>query len=782
MYPYVILADDFTGAHDVGLPFTTHGFRTVVISHPDHLSAVDADVVVMDTDSRDCSAEEACRRVSEACRAIVRHGGRLIYKKIDSTLRGHIGQELDIVHDILGHAITIMAPAFPEIGRTTVGGYHLVNGIPVDRTAMSDDPGSPVTGAYIPDILGRQSRHRVEHIELRTILMGSEAVRASIEEISRPPHTTVVTDAATPDALKTILQAAYAMEDTPLLCGAAGLARHLVAWLAEQDVSIEKSTFPRPSDLPNHEVSGPVLVIAGSVNPVTIQQIEFMAKQPVVAVCHIDTPALLSEETYEKEIDRVVHLTVKDLSAGYDVILAMAPSGDIDRHTWIEQLQHDAKGRDLVTIFADALGIMGQRILEAANPVGLVLTGGETAEHVVRHLECQGTVIVDEVLDGVAKAAILGGVYDGLPIIVKPGAFGDRDGLMTSTRALRSGQVHMPVSGERPILGITIGDPNGIGPEIIVKILSSPGIYDTCRPLVIGNAEIIARHRSFVSVPLEINEVDTPGEGVYQHGIIDVLTVMDVDPDTLIPGRVQELAGRLAVESVIAATKLAMAGDIQAMVTASLNKAAMNLAGYRYAGHTELLAELTGTVQYRLTLAFDDILVSHVTTHVSLRQAVERLSEEGIVSTVEVIGQALKQMGIAHPRIAVAGLNPHAGEGGMFGDEEIRIITPAIDKAQAAGWTVFGPIPPDSIFFRALRGEFDGVVVMYHDQGHIPVKTIAFDRSVNISLGLPIIRTSVDHGTAFDIAGQGVADADNLGAAIQMAIRMAGGKTVDSEQ
>ena len=266
---------------------------------------------------------------------------------------------------------------------------------------------------------------------------------------------------------------------------------------------------------------------------------------------------------------------------------------------------------------------------------------------------------------------------------------------------------------ERPVIGITLGDPNGVGPEIIARVLSEKWICDLCRPLVIGHDEVIRRALTLVHDDsadshsggstgrgLDIHLVDRPESGLYRHGTVDVLNAMDVETGGLKPGRVQSEAGRLAVASVKLAARLAMKGDIGALVTAPMNKKAMSLAGYPYAGHTELLAEVTGTKKYRLSLAFDGILVSHATTHVSLRDAIARLSEEEIVVSVDLVGRALVGMGIVKPRIAVCGLNPHAGEGGLFGDEEIRIIGPAIEEARSRGWRIDGPLPPDTVFMR----------------------------------------------------------------------------------
>ncbi|MBI4553657.1 MAG: 4-hydroxythreonine-4-phosphate dehydrogenase PdxA [Candidatus Latescibacteria bacterium] len=770
MPPLVILADDFAGANDAGLPFAVHGLRTVVLLSADRLPSVEADIVVIDTHSRDCPPDDASRRTAAACKTTLQTGHRVLYKKIDSTLRGHIGQEADAVRAVLGYPAVLVVPAFPELGRITVGGYHLVDGVPVSRTAMRDDPGSPVTTSFLPDLIERQSSCPVGHVELQTVLSGSEAIQRQVDELIWAGAATIVVDAASSDDLDTILAAVDAMQPAPLLCGSAGLARRLAARLAGTE------TTPAAALPPVQQASGPVLLIAGSVHPVTARQVDEMSRRPRTTVCRIDLAALFMDGDTEREMERVVQEGVAGLSAGQDVMLSLTPPDETDRRAWVDRLRTQAGGDDPVERLAARLGEIGRRVFARERPAGLVVTGGETATHVIRSLEGWGTRIVSEVRPGIARVNLLGGPYDGLPVVIKPGAFGGPDGLVTTVQALRPESAAVIDPAQRPILGITMGDPNGIGPEIIVKTLADPEIYRVCRPLVVGHADVIARHLRFAPSPLRVNPVTAPREAQFRPGTIDVLTVMEADVERLKPGEVSELAGRLAVESVVTATRLAMAGEIGGVVTAPLNKEAMNRAGYHYAGHTELLADLTGTKAYRLTLAFDSILVSHVTTHVSLRQAIERLSEDGIITTVEIIGNALKRTGRPNPRIAVAGLNPHAGEGGMFGDEEIRIITPAIQKAQAAGWQVIGPLPPDTVFMRALRGEFDGIVGMYHDQGHIPVKAIAFDRSVNVSLGLPIVRTSVDHGTAFDIAGQGVANPENLGAAIRMAVKLIGGR------
>jgi len=326
----------------------------------------------------------------------------------------------------------------------------------------------------------------------------------------------------------------------------------------------------------------------------------------------------------------------------------------------------------------------------------------------------------------------------------------------------------------RPIIGITMGDPAGVGPEVVVKALSRSETYLGCRPLVIGDSGIMARAaRMFAPIPLEINAVTAVEQARFQFGCLDVFAPPGLILPEIEPGKVSAAAGEAAARCVETAVKLALAGHIHAIATAPLNKDAMNQAGYHYPGHTEMLAELTGTKDYAMMLTGGKLRVLHVSTHVSLQQAIAAVTTERVLTVIRLADQAMRTLRIENPRIAVAGLNPHAGEGGLFGKEEILCITPAIKQAQEEGIQVAGPLPPDTVFLRASRGEFDAVVAMYHDQGHIPLKMLGFETGVNSTVGLPIIRTSVDHGTAFRRAWQGRANPQSMIEAIELARQMA---------
>ncbi len=333
---------------------------------------------------------------------------------------------------------------------------------------------------------------------------------------------------------------------------------------------------------------------------------------------------------------------------------------------------------------------------------------------------------------------------------------------------------------ERPILGITMGDPSGAGPEIVTKAWANAGMHAISRMVVIGDAATMAQAFRITGVPGHVRAISSVQEARFERDTLDVIDLKDVDLAALQFAKVQAMAGKAAYDAVEKGVRLAQAGEIAAIVTSALHKEALNMAGYHYAGHTEILADLTGTKSVTMMLTAGDFRVTHVSTHVSLREAIERVKKERVLTVIRLTYQALRQMGIQEPRLAVSGLNPHAGEGGLFGTEDETEIAPAIAAGRAEGITIYPiPMPPDTVFYRmAHRKEFDAVVAMYHDQGHIPTKVLGFSEGVNVTLGLPIIRTSVDHGTVFGKAGKGTADETSLKRAIEVAVAMASGGQV----
>ena len=338
------------------------------------------------------------------------------------------------------------------------------------------------------------------------------------------------------------------------------------------------------------------------------------------------------------------------------------------------------------------------------------------------------------------------------------------------------------ICGSRPLLAITMGDPAGVGPEVIVRAWSDQRVHQWCRPLVVGHPEILRRAARLVEASVVIEEIGEPEAAAPSATLLPCLKAGDDAVLDIAGCQVDARGGQAAYDALLAAAKLALAGRVAAITTAPLNKAALWKAGHQYPGHTELLAELCGVNDFAmmLYLAHDDQVlgpaglgVVHVTLHTALRQVFEELSTENILSKIRLADGAMRGMKQAAPRIGVCALNPHAGEEGLFGDEERTLIAPAVERAKREGIDVDGPHPADTLMVRARGGEFDGVVAMYHDQGHIALKLLGFHRAVNVTLGLPIIRTSVAHGTAFDLAWRGVANASSMVEAVRVASLLA---------
>ncbi|MEK3914756.1 4-hydroxythreonine-4-phosphate dehydrogenase PdxA [Paenibacillus sp. FSL H7-0331] len=325
----------------------------------------------------------------------------------------------------------------------------------------------------------------------------------------------------------------------------------------------------------------------------------------------------------------------------------------------------------------------------------------------------------------------------------------------------------------RPIIGITMGDAAGVGPEIIMKALKDPQVFETCKAIVIGDAKFLSRAELFLQTGLRVHSIKSPEQALDQAGIVNCLD-MDLLPESLPYGKVSPQSGDAAFRFLEKSIELAKKEKIDAICTAPLNKEALQKGGHHYPGHTEILADLTATSDYAMMLSSPKLKVIHVTTHMGLIDAVKSITAERVYSVIKMAHDTLKKAGYEQPRICVCGINPHAGENGLFGyGEEDAVIVPAVERAKQQGINVVGPLPADTLFFLAVRGDYDIVVAMYHDQGHGPIKVLGLDAGVNITVGLPIIRTSVDHGTAFDIAGKGIADEKSLLEAIRQGIELA---------
>ena len=740
----IVPADDFTGACDTGLAFAKAGMRTVVyLGGEADLAGVDA--LVIDTETRNASRIISEQRVMDAMARFSDLEPRLIYKKVDSALRGHLGSEIRAVMRAFDRNLCVMAPAFPQAGRVTVGGYHLVHGVPVERTEVGQDAGAPVRGSFLPHLLESETPCSIHTLSLEAVAQGIEHVASMLEAMRGVDPTVIVADAASESDLATLAGACARLSPGPILCGSAGLAAHVPQ---AYDIAEERSEI-------NPWVAGPTLMILGTNEATTREQMSILKADGRTHEweVHVDSAPFAWARPHAP---RLVNEVTAQLEAGGDAVISL-----VGLHPGL----HSDDAADGIALLAE----VAKRVISAYRPATLVVSGGWTAISVARELGATSAEILGEVATAVPVCKLIGGPFDGLTIVTKGGALGDRDAL------LRVVQKEIPMVDVQslPLLGITMGDPCGVGPEVIAKALAGSQPYESCRPFVIGDVDVLKRAMEWVGSDLQIKAVDHPRDAQCERGEVEVLNPIELDREQIRTGEVSAEAGRAAAEWVIKAVDLAMSDDIDGIVTAPLNKEAMNLAGFRYPGHTELLADKSGADRVRLMLASDRLNVAHVTCHIGLDQVSSLLKTEDVLDTIALLRDALEGMGKVDPTIAVTGLNPHAGENGLFGSEDADIIRPAVEQALESGWRVEGPVPADTTFFKAYDGVYDGIVAMYHDQGHTPVKLVAFDTGVNVTLGLPIVRTSVDHGTAFDIAGKGIAKEGNLLCAIDVGARLA---------
>jgi 4-phospho-D-threonate 3-dehydrogenase / 4-phospho-D-erythronate 3-dehydrogenase len=339
----------------------------------------------------------------------------------------------------------------------------------------------------------------------------------------------------------------------------------------------------------------------------------------------------------------------------------------------------------------------------------------------------------------------------------------------------------------KPIIAITMGDPASIGPEIAIKALLNKKVYDNCNPVLVGDAVVFQDMINHLGLNAGINVIKDVKEAQFVYGTPDILDLQLTDTKKLKLGEISAMAGNASFQAVKKVIELALAGEVDATVTGPINKKSINEAGHHFAGHTEIYAHYTGTKKYAMLLVEEAMKVIHVSTHVSLRQACDLVKKDRIIEVIELLHNGIKQLGDDNVKIGVAGLNPHAGDSGLFGWEDDQEIKPAVEEARRLGYDVEGPVPADTLFSKAATGYYGGVVAMYHDQGHIPFKLTGFRwnaekkqmdsvKGVNITMGLPIIRTSVDHGTAFEIAGKGVASPDAMLLAIESAVKLSKNK------
>jgi 4-hydroxythreonine-4-phosphate dehydrogenase len=730
----LILADDFTGACEVALPWKSLGYGAAI--------TLDANAVrttrvhVIDTDTRGLPSAQAATITRSILASHVPTG--LVIKKIDSLWRGNIPAELlTLVKS--GYRLVI-AGALPHLHRSVRDGAPLVQGIPLAATdTWNIETAAPP--ALINDLLvGLSIRHlpmpgtndQQWETQLDAGLNNAQAIIIDCE--TEADLATIATSclqrlpsASTPMALvgTGALNAAIAT----------AYAAHFAPDANESERTISKSASAPAGG------QHPLFAVVGSASGRSGEQL-----------------------VHARKAGLRVRENASDLAAelldGNPAILA-APATPGDPAATLTTLRHNAA------------------LLLGDHPsADLFLTGGETARAI---LDDQNIATLHPLLQLEPGVAICR-TPEGRLIGTKPGTFGSTGILTQSLKTLRelrttTPQEHDPMTktlqDTRPYIAVTMGDGAGVGPEVTVGALIDERAYATSRPVVIGDAYRLRLGAAALGATVEIVEIETVSEAIFIPGRINV-----IDPHLLSPdlpwGKESAEAGNAAYHYIRIACELGMKGEVQGICTAPLNKAALHSAGHIYPGHTELLAHFMGIEEVSMMLSTPKVKVIHVTTHIGLIDAINKIEPGLVERTVRRGHDALVRAGNANPKIGVCAINPHAGENGLFGygEEETKII-PALEKLRADGINAVGPLPADTAFFLAGRGDYDLIVAMYHDQGHGPVKVLGIEAGVNITVGLPVIRTSVDHGTAFDIAGTGVVEVGSMIEALTQAVNLA---------
>jgi len=708
----LILGDDLSGTADCAVKCTRHGLASVVCLNAATTDggADETDVLAIDTDTRRASPADAASANARVWHA---HGtGRRLYKKIDSTLRGNVAAE---VAALAAHAgMAIVAPALPEAGRTTRNGCLHVHGVPVEETEIWRNEGIDGTGDLRAILIG--AGLKVAHVDLQAVREGAPSLRKHLEALRAEKCEAVVCDSETDADLAVLAQASATLERV-FWVGAAGLAQTLIATLTD---GYEQTS------------AAPAVRNASLLDPLSTESITLGAR------------------------------VAATLMHGRHAVVALSQASRAQ----------SADGELLACQLA-------RRLAPAAtHAAALIATGGETARALLAAMGIATLHVIEEIENGVPLMAA-GDAPHRLPVVTKAGGFGRADTLYRAWQRLDAmTQAHaqaprQPSKKEamnyRPVIGITMGDAAGVGPEIIMKSLAHQSVYDGCRPLVIGDAKRLVDAGRRAGVSLDVRSIEAPADARFELGVVDCID-LGLIPESMPYGQLSAVAGDAAYRYIARTVELTSAGELDAICTAPLNKEALHAGGHIFPGHTEMLAHLTGIPEVSMMLVAPRLRVIHVTTHIGLLDAIRKIEPGLVQRTIERAHETLLRAGIEQPRIGVCGINPHAGENGLFGyGEEEEKIMPAVAVLRERGWDVEGPLPADTLFFRAGRGDFDVVVAMYHDQGHGPVKVMGLEAGVNVTVGLPVIRTSVDHGTAFDIAGKGIADERSMLEALKQA-------------
>lgn len=782
-----VQADDFSGAAEVGFCFANQGFSTQIrlglqdgdASLPGNvIDVLTPDVLVIDTHSRGLPEHSAAALVKDAFAAA---DTRIAFKKIDSLWRGNVRAEIAALTELGYH--TVVVGALPQLQRSVMDGIPLVQGIPLARAGLwHAEPSVPPND--IPTLLNPADPGSVHTLNLAAARSGLLRERlAHLLEASSPGQ--VVVDGETVQDLEYVVDALLEMGFTEdgrrvALVGSGGTAGVLAQRLAAKTARnahdrISPRAYAKPVAPELQREAKPVLAVVGSASEKAQAQLAQLQAHGFLAVPlepqHVDVA-----DAHASQLAQVRQL----LHAGNSVVIMLTEA----------KVEPSQAVRIVKALSAFAA--------EAAQGTGadLILTGGETAREVLDAVGLRTLVPFAAVQHG----AVVSRADDGTLVGTKPGSFGDELALLQlydeirerrdeSTRApannlpsktsKRSGADMTTTATSNneqnalPYVAVTMGDGAGVGPEVVVAAVLDPQSNAECRPVVIGDALRLRQAADILGIEADIHSIENVEDAVFTPGRVNVID-MALLPEDLPWGQLSPAAGHAAYEYIRVASELAMSGKVQAICTAPLNKEALHSAGHIFPGHTELLAQLTGTEEVSMMLSTPKIRVIHVTTHIGLVDAIRKINPDLVERTIRRGHEALVRAGIPNPKIGVCAINPHAGENGLFGQgEEAEKIEPGVKAAKADGINVVGPLPADTLFFLAGRGDYDLVVAMYHDQGHGPVKVLGIEAGVNITVGLPVIRTSVDHGTAFDIAGKAIADSRSMVEALHQAAEMA---------
>jgi len=758
----LVLADDLSGAAETAALLSPRtGTAHLVLAGPGAVDAsgarASAEVTVVDLDTRHSDAGTTVAALRDAVAAAP---GATVLVKLDSLLRGPVAAAVGAVGPV------VVATALPALGRVVRDGVPVVAGGPLAAT-----PAWATEGRRAPSSLAEAlAPLPVEVVPLAGV---RSARLPALLQAALVAGLVPVCDAESDTDLDAVV-AAVAVLPGVALAGSAGLAAAVGRRLGHGPLA----GTPAPGrGAAGRGGPGPLFVV-GTAETVAVEQIAGLRAAGVPDLL-APVPALLAGVP-----DPALVRLVADAVARGPVVLRPDPAAGVVPGA----ARHLSAG--LARLAAAALAVV------PGSGVDVALTGGETARRVLDELRVRTLVPRSVVHHG----AVVCTAEDGRSVVTRPGSFGGPGSLLAILAALTGEDAnpstdHHPVAsggttegphmstltsptdpavdgGPTPFIAVTMGDGAGVGPEVVVGALVDPASTARCRPVVIGDAARLRAAAGILGLDVEIAVVEHVADAVFSPGRINVID-LGLLPADLPWGQLSPVAGHAAYEYIRVAAELAMAGEVQGICTAPLNKEALHAAGHVYPGHTELLAHFCGIDEVSMMLSSPRIRVIHVTTHLGLIDAINRIEPGLVERTVRRGHDALVRAGIPNPRISVCGINPHAGENGLFGyGEEEEKIVPAIERLQADGIDVRGPLPADTAFFVAGRGDYDLVVAMYHDQGHGPVKVLGIEAGVNITVGLPVIRTSVDHGTAFDIAGTGKVEIGSMIEALRQAAQM----------